>query len=237
MSNYARFDVFPMVLPEMGPRSVPDKITFVANEAVELDLSQLINNGWLDYVSGVYVDNFANNGTITLICSGTNQRFVIPPNSAGYFPLLLPNPPKVILENTDNETVTFQWYNVPVFPVIISGASGGSGGLQNVNITEIGGVPVTTPLEVTSAAPIIYEYTNSMTGANQQIINAGEASNYLLIQNPMGNGPVTVNIAGGDASVTGFLLDAGGQYENNKGIANDIFVSGAMGENLIIFAG
>ena len=143
MTNFSRAGVFPMVLPEKGPLAVPDKISFLAGEAQEIDLSQLIANGWLDYVSGVYVDNLNNNGELVLICNGTNQQFTVPGNSSGYFPLLLPNPPKVILTHEDTADVTFQWYNVPVFPMLIQRAAGG--GTTAVNITAIDGTPITGP--------------------------------------------------------------------------------------------
>lgn len=251
MSANARFEVFPMVLPEMGPRSVPDKIEFVANQTEELDLTQLIDNKWLDFISGVYVDNFGNTGTIEMICSGTNQRFVIAPDTAGYYPLLLPNSPKVMLTNTASETVTFQWYNIPVFPVIIKGATVAS---NTVDIVSVGGVPVvggalavTGPLTdaelrasavpVTFPAPTITDYSAAMAGGDEEIVAAGQADNYFFIYNPIGNATVTINLAGGDASVSGFPLAAGGSYENTKGVSNAIHIDGTALENITVFAG
>lgn len=234
MSSNARFEVFPMVLPEMGPRSVPDKISFVANQVEELDLTQLIDNGWLDYISGVYVDNFGNSGTITLVCSGTNQRFIIAPDTAGYYPLLLPNSPKVMLTNTASEIVTFQWYNIPVFPIVVKGNVAAD---SNVNIAEVGGVPIIGAIPVALAGPTITDYSAALTGGDDELIALGEAAHYLLIVNPTGNATITVNLAGGDASVSGFEILAGGNYECVNGVANAVHISGTAADTVTVFAG
>lgn len=217
MSANAKFEVFPMVLPEMGPRTVPDKISFVAGQVEELDLTQLIDNGWLDYISGVYVDNFGNAGTITLVCSGSNQRFIIAPDTAGYYPLLIPNSPKVTLLNTESETVTFQWYNIPIFPVVVKGA--------------------TLPAPVSPTGPTVSEFTLSMAGGDEQLIPAGGASHFLYLENPTGNSPVTVNLAGGDASVSGITMAGGDIRQFASGIANAIHIAGAAAETFIAFGG
>lgn len=239
MANYAKFDVFPMVLPEEGPRTVPDRIDFLANETQEIDLSQLTGNKWLDYVSGVYIDNLGNTGAITLTCSGSNQRVTVPADYAGYFPLLLPNPPKVLLQHTATETVTFQWYNIPVFPLLIPGASHGGGGTANSNIESIGGIPVdgSGNLPVKQVTPILASLSLALSGASETIVTAGQANNYLIIQNPVGNATVTISLSGDDASLGGITLIADSKIELSRGVGNNVTAIGTAADFLIIYAG
>jgi hypothetical protein len=296
----ARIQNFTMTLPEKGPMSVPDKISFVADIEQEIDLTQLIDNNWLDYISGVYIDNTNNAGGLNFRCNGSNQAFYFPAGYSGYVPLFLPNPPKVFITSLDTADVTFQWYNVPVFPLLIPGPNATTL-LTPVNIEEVGGNPVTTSIPVSGpltdaelratavpvdgpltdaelratavpvsgpltdaelratavpvdgpltdaelratavpvelSAPTITNYSGAMTGGSQTILTAGQAENYLLIYNPTGNGTVTVNIAGGDASLSGFPLVAGAQYENTRGIANAVTLIGTNTEIINVFAG
>lgn len=164
MPNYAKFDQFTMTLPEEGPKCVPDSIDFTANERVEIDLSQLIDNGWLDYISGVYIDNTANDGYITFECGGSNQRFTFPATYSGYVPLFLPNPPKVHITSTENATVKFQWYNVPVFPLLIPGPNTASA--SDVDIIAVGGDPYALGSAVMAASmPVTIATDDTVIGA------------------------------------------------------------------------
>lgn len=150
-----RFQNFTMTLPEKGPMSVPDFWDFSANEKTEIDLTQLTEMGWMEYISGVYIDNTENSGSLVFECSGTNQRFTFPAYYSGYVPLFLPNPPKVFVTSTEAALVRFQWYNVPVFPLLIPGPNAGIA-TDNVNITAIAGIPLVDP-----ELPVIGPVTNT----------------------------------------------------------------------------
>lgn len=256
MAAKARFQHFSMVLPEKGPLTVPDKITFVAATAQEIDLSQLIENGWMDYISGVYVDNISNTGDLTLVCNGTNQNFFIPAGYSGYYNLLLPNPPKVTITSTANASVTFQWYNVPVFPIIIPGPNA-VGPTANVNIASVGGTPVTDPLPVSgpltdtelraSAVSVTINgvaYTNrsiaNLSGASEQLMAANAARRILIVQNVAAN-PMAINLTGGAAALNtagSINIPAGGSITlDNFPPTSAINIIGTVNDDVTAYEG
>ena len=231
----AKFPNFTMTIPAEGPVSVPDSYEFVANEALEIDLSQLTFNGWLEFVSGVFIDNTLNTGFLYFTCSGTKQNFYFPPGYSGYVPLFLPNPPKVVVTSSENANVTFQWYNVPVFPLLLPGPGVSA---PPTNITEVNSVALTGDfLPVQNEGGTLTEYTFALTGANDTLITAGQALHYFIMQNPIGNADVMINLAGNDATATGLTIIAGGYYESIGGIANDITISGTAAQSVTVFAG
>lgn len=92
-------------------------------------------------------------------------------------------------------------------------------------------------LGVKMNVPVIGEFSQAMTGANQNLMNAGTATNYILIQNPTANGPVTINIAGNDASVSGYVLAGGETYINERGTDKQINIHGTAAELIVAFGG
>lgn len=223
MTLSARFNNFTMMLPEKGPMSVPDKITFTANVPQEIDLSQLIDNGWMDYISGVYVDNISNAGDLTFVCNGTNQRFFFPAGCSGYFSLFLPNPPKVTVTSSADGDATFQWYNVPVFPMIIQGPNATTP-VTAVDIASVGGTPVTDPLSVdtgltqgltdtqlrasnvdvriatTTGAAYTDRSIANLSGASQTLMASNSTRRFLMIAN-IANNNMAINLTGGAAAI------------------------------------
>ena len=249
MGANARFSNFTMTLPKGGPISVPDSENFLANVASEIDLSQLIDNGWVDFISGVYIDNTQNTGYLTFVCAGTNQRFYFPAKAAGYVPLFLPNSPKVTVTSTEDATVLFQWYNIPVFPLILPGPTE-PGLLTEVDINSIAGIPITgenLPVAIDASITLPVSFTNTpydltdyhiaLSGGNDTLLTAGVADHYVIIQNPLANAAVTVNLAGGDSTAEGIVIQPGGSYENDSGIFNAITISGTATQIVQCFAG
>lgn len=210
--NKSRFDQFAMILPADGPVCIPDIWDFTANERTEVDLSLLTENGWVDFVAGVYIDNSDNTGYLTFECGGTIQRFPFPAGAAGYIPLFLPNPPKVYVTSTADATVRFQWYNTPVFPLVLTNPTQGTG--TDVNVTNpslaVTGNWLTdtqlraSPVPVTPTQPIGAAYTDrsiaNLSGASQTLMAANANRRTLFIQNIAANN-MAVNFVGGAAAI------------------------------------
>ena len=76
-----------------------------------------------------------------------------------------------------------------------------------------------------------------LDGTSQTLFNGGDFINYFIIQNPAGNGPIKINLAGGNALARGLVIAGGGSYENNKGCANDVTVSGTATQSIVCFGG
>jgi hypothetical protein len=254
--------VFNMTLSGKGPKVVPQMIDMRTASSVEVDLSPLIQNNNMDFISGFFFDNTENNEDLIVVSDGTNQRLVLPAGTQGYLPSLTPNNPKYIISaaNIPGEIIPFYFYNIPLLPYIWpQGSGGGSGG--NVNIEEVGGNPVTDAVPVSIAdplpviitepldvavvgdvnvsinAPTITDYSLTLSGSSEMVVDIGEAANYFIILNPVGNNPISVNLAGGDASVSGISLPAGGSIEICRGVANAVTVDGTGAEIVNCFAG
>lgn len=249
MANLNQSPFFGMQLPRGGTQSYPFFYNFATQGAEQsIDFSQQINQGLLEFISGVYIDNWSNSEDLTLLCGGTNQTITCPANSQGYFPLIVANPPIITVTNgAASGSAKLYFYNVPMIPFLIQAPGGGGGG--NVNIDEIGGNPVTTslpveivapdplPVSVAITAPTLTDYSLALSGASETLVAAGDAENYFSVVNPVGNNPISVNLAGGDASVSGIPLPAGGSITIQPGIANAITIDGTSAETVTCFAG
>lgn len=256
LTPQVRSEIFGMMLPGKSPVAIPANVDFSTDLSNFLDFGFAIDQGWVDFISGVYIFNPTNEIITIEVLGGTYQKLNFPAKSGGYVPLLFSNPPKVILTvaNTAADLVRCLFYNVPMLPYIYSiTASAGS----TVDIVAIGGDPVTgpnlpvdvetlgginisgteLPVAVVDPGITFTDYSLVLAGGDETPVAAGDALRYLSIQNPTGNNPVAVNIAGADSTVSGFTIDGGGSMTLESGLTNAVHVSGTNGETLIIFGG
>lgn len=199
----AKFDIYNMMLPGRGPLDVPVFLDFSTVTEIEIDFSDIINKGLLDYVSTVFINNRSNSQDITFICEGTNMNLIFPAGYVGLLPLLVPNPAKIkAIASAVGFTITAHFTNLPMFPFMVPGPNSVD---QNVNIAEIGGVAVTTPLAVTPTAPIGGAYTDrsiaSLSGASENLMAANANRRSLTINNINAANPIAVNLTGGAAAL------------------------------------
>lgn len=121
--NKNMIETFNMTLPPEGPGVVPITIEFEGdgNDVQEIDLSQIVNDGVMSYISGVTIDCFdLNDGDVIIENAVTGQRQIAYAGGATTFPLYAPNPPKFTLRHTAGGAgtgiVRLQFVNFPVFP-------------------------------------------------------------------------------------------------------------------------
>jgi hypothetical protein len=212
--NLGTQNVFNMTLPS-APVIVPQSADFRSTNEMEVDLSPLIDKGNIDFISGAFVDNSASGQPLTIQVAGSQQKVIWPAGFQGYLPLLAPNAPKfaVSCPVVPGVIIPIIFYNVPLLPWLTDTTNSGS------------------------VSGSLTDYSASLTGGDDVLVTAGQASNYFLLQNPAGNGPVTLNLAGGDATSSGIVIAAGGSYESAGGISNAINVSGTASDNVVCFAG
>lgn len=113
-------EVFNMTLPPEGPTVVPQALEFDgSNDIQDLDLTQLVNNGTISYISGVFIDTLGggNGGAVQLENRVTGQRVQLSDLSIAQFPLFVPNPPTFRATALDGfiGEVRLQFVNFPVF--------------------------------------------------------------------------------------------------------------------------
>jgi hypothetical protein len=231
-----------MVVPIDGPKVIPVVLDFSGATSIPIDAYSVIEQKKIGYLQTVQIDNSLNDQSITLTCDLTNQRIICPPRAQGNFNIFMPNLPQFVAETTGAVIVRMYFTNVPLMPAIWSTQSVGGGG----NVTVDGGTldavtAITDPVAISSIAdpvtvveaPLAYtEVPLALDGTNQQIFAAGNVNISAFISNPTGNNPVTVNPAGGDATVSGVVIQGGGFIELTS-VSNAVTVSGTNTESIV----
>jgi hypothetical protein len=94
------FGIANMVVPAGGPKVVPTLVDFSNAASVTLDGQQIVSQGKIEYLQGVFIDNSANVNNLSLLMSTTNQLIICPKKSQGYFSIMVPDPPQIIASTT-----------------------------------------------------------------------------------------------------------------------------------------
>lgn len=122
-NQYSRFGTHNAVLPKEGPMVFPVNLDFslatgAASQTVDLTLQ--IQQGFVSYVQGFYVDNADNTATLTITIDETGQRFKIPAGRQAYMPAFFSDTAKCVLTTTQAAglVVPFFLTNVPVDAMI-----------------------------------------------------------------------------------------------------------------------
>lgn len=232
--------VFNQTLSKKGPMVVPYYVDMQTSSSVEVDLTALVNNGNIDFISGAWIDNTSNDEILVIQVAGSNQIVDFPPKSQGYIPLLANDQPKFNFSsaNVPGEIIPIFFYNAPMIPYIWNSEGGSTVIGDWLTDTELRASPIEVDIvSSSSTGVVISDYSLTLAGGDEEIVAPGDAANYLLIYNPVGNSNVTINIAGGDADASGFTLIGGGSYENDVGITGAINASGTASDDLIVYAG
>jgi hypothetical protein len=218
-----KFPVFNMTLPAEGPVSVPLNYDFAASQEYNVDLTELVNNGVISFVSGAWIDNQDNAEAVTLVCNATGMRIVIPANSQAWYSLLATNPPLFTLTTeAAGGDMRILFVNFPVWNSagVATGGGGGGGGGASPTGPALAGLYGTT------------------TGTSDEILAAGAAARYLLVQAADYNfNDLSVNIAGGDAYSEAITLRPGGTLELVNGCSTALVIGGQAGQDFNIFYG
>lgn len=119
-TTYTRFGTYNAVLPKAGPTAYPFTLDFRSVGNAEISLQNEITLGHIDFISGVYVDNSANDNPLDIVVASTNQKVTIPPKSQAYMPLCITDTATLSFKTVvDNQLlVPIQVVNFPVQPCV-----------------------------------------------------------------------------------------------------------------------
>lgn len=73
--------------PESGPKTVFVKPDFSEKSVFDIDLDRLIENGNIEFIQSVFVDNTDSSQALIIEPQMSQQRIVVPASWQGYFPL------------------------------------------------------------------------------------------------------------------------------------------------------
>jgi hypothetical protein len=116
------FGIANVVVPSGGPKCVPTFVDFSAVASVLLDGNQIVQQGRIEYLQGVFIDNSANANKLTLIMSTTQQQIIAPAKSQGYYSIMVPDPPQIqaLTTQVNGLVIPLFFYNVPIQPAVWS---------------------------------------------------------------------------------------------------------------------
>lgn len=254
--TYARFGAYNMVLPPEGCKVFSFKLDFTAGNTQQLDFTLAVQQGFITQIQGLFVDNSLNANPLFITTDQIGQVIEFPPFSQGYMPVFVSDSVKLKFVTVQAVAlfVPVQVTNVPVQPQIWSVSTAGGG----ANVTAFqGGVwtfgQLPAALGPTTAAnslsiapatnaiftslmvvPITTERSAALTGGDDTYATAGQCAKGVVIQNPVGNAAITVNIAGNSAA-TGIVIQAGGNYTDEVGFSTALHIKGTAAQSVVVF--
>lgn len=114
LPNFA-YPISNVIVPQGGPKSVPCSADFTNAGSISIDGQAIIDAHAIEFIQGVFIDNSANAVPFSLT-TNTIQTITVGPNSQGYYPILVQNPPKMTAtcEQANGRIVNLIFYNVPI---------------------------------------------------------------------------------------------------------------------------
>lgn len=213
MQNVA-LDVRNNRFPCEGPKVVPQVLDFTASPSYDVDLTQLVQQGFISEIQALFVDNSASDAPLICTCSVTQMRVVIPAASQAFITTLSQGP-RFVFSSTYLGVVNIFALNFPVSNAVWSASASGTVA-SDVNITN-------ASLAVTSLMPLM---VTNPTGEKLQVrdypvpvaasgktlaatdtstdVALASASDYLQVVN---SGPNTAYIRTGTVAQTALLTD------------------------------
>lgn len=112
-----------MGMPEEGPKLIPLVLDFTQNDTYTLDLSNLMQRGFISMIQTIYADNTDNGGELVILVNTSQQRIIVPAGAEAYLPILVPNPARMSFTSPGAPSITVQLLNFPIAPEVWSAAA------------------------------------------------------------------------------------------------------------------
>jgi len=176
-------------LPCEGTKALPFNLDFTVANAYLIDLTQQYNQKQFTSIQCVYVDNSLNPSPLQIIAGTTNQVTTCPPFSQGFFELLLPTPPKLMVQTVGVLIVNIQLLNFYIPPEVWSIGSFSAGGLPQIDIPALDAIIANGALTVSSKPFPIQGLTDASSviaagGTPQIVIPASATRERWTLSNP-----------------------------------------------------
>lgn len=115
-AQYVDVPIFNQLVPGEGPKAIRALLDFSTVDGYSLDLTTQQESGIIKAVQTLYVDASRLLQPVTFVAQKTQQRITVLPNTQGYYPFLLPNPPVFDVESVASagSVVIIHMLNVPM---------------------------------------------------------------------------------------------------------------------------
>lgn len=176
-------------LPCEGTKALPFNLDFTVADAYLIDLTQQYNQKLFTSIQCVYIDNSLNPSPLQIICGTTNQVTTCPPFSQGFFELLLPTPPKLMVQTIGVLVVNIQLLNFYIPPDVWTIGAFSNTGLPQIDIPALDAIISNGALTVASKPFTIQGVTDASSaiaagGTPQIVIPANAARERWIVSNP-----------------------------------------------------
>jgi hypothetical protein len=108
------------LIPQEGPKSIPLYLDFSGGigEYV-IDMLYAIEQKFVSMIQTIFIDMSNATTNLTITIRGTGQKIVAKPNTQGYYPVLVPNPPNFTFDkNANTEQIYINLINVAIPGVV-----------------------------------------------------------------------------------------------------------------------
>ena len=115
-AQYVDVPIFNQLVPGEGPKAIRAVLDFSATDSFALDLTNQVESGIIKAVQTLYIDASELLNPVTFVADRTQQRITVMPDTQGYYPFLLPNPPQFngTSQAQLNSVVIIHMLNVPM---------------------------------------------------------------------------------------------------------------------------
>lgn len=104
--------------PCEGPKALNYIMDFTAAAEYDFDLSQQWQQGAFTTVQCAYIDNGLNTSPCFITVNGTGQTITVPPNTCGFYTLLMVDPPKLSIASAGQFQIYVALLNFYVPPTV-----------------------------------------------------------------------------------------------------------------------
>lgn len=173
MAPHPTFEIAANQLPSQGSRALPLPFNFAAADFQEGDTYEEQENGRIDFIQSVFIDNSENPAAFTLTFFGMGQDgfpIIAKPNSQGFYPVTIPNGIARYSAQTDQADVDVLviLYNTPMAP----------------NVWDIGAAAQNAVITGTTTN---HSLTIAAGSTSEILIPANVNAKRRIIQNPSAN--------------------------------------------------
>lgn len=212
MLNISPANIFPLkypktdlTLPSHGAKVVPVIINYSGDNACSINLLDVQTQKDFESLRCVWIDTRDCAQSVLVEVAGTGQRFAVPANAAGYYPLIVLNNPLIVftVANPTSDSVRVMFLNFVPRYALQSTPGGGAGGnvtvdnfpaVQNILPLNAGTSITTTSFKDTSKVGIIAATQTLLCGITVQSTYAVNSGGSVIFTLYSGNGASVLNL-------------------------------------------
>lgn len=101
-------------IPKNGAKAVPADYDFSVSAAWDTDLTLLKQQGKIEVIQSIFIDNANNNQSIVVTVSGTRQAISVPAQYQGLFPVFVTDRARFTVTSSGSGKAQVQYSNAPI---------------------------------------------------------------------------------------------------------------------------